>query len=241
MQIVICDDDSRISAVLAEKVGKLYPDSEISTVNSGEELVAFIGNTSPDIVLLDIQMTGMDGMETARKLRADGCESVIIFVTGVSDYVFDAFDVRAFHYLIKPVSDEKLKDVLEKAEASLLGQNSKEKATDNDRYFTIQSGGSHIRVPLGTIVYAEVFNRRVVLHTTQESIEYYGKLSDLEKMAGKDFFRTHRGYLVHLKYVEKYDAGEVILPDGRALIARQNYAPFVKAYLDYHKRIKSGH
>ena len=61
MQIVICDDDSRISAVLAGKVGKLYPDSVISTVNSGEELVAFIGNTSPDIVLLDIQMTGMDG------------------------------------------------------------------------------------------------------------------------------------------------------------------------------------
>ena len=231
MQIVICDDDSRISAVLAEKVGKLYPDSEISTVNSGEELVAFIGNTSPDIVLLDIQMTGMDGMETARKLRADGCESVIIFVTGVSDYVFDAFDVRAFHYLIKPVSDEKLKDVLETAEASIRGLNSKEKATDNDRYFTIQSGGSHIRVLLGTIVYAEVFNRRIVLHTINNvpdspkrhaaedvperessrqrtfgnakqsplhtgseqcsELVYYGKLSDLEKMAGKDFFRTH--------------------------------------------------
>ena len=241
MRIVICDDDSRISAVLAEKVGKLYPDSEISTVNSGEEMIAFTGRFSPDIVLLDIQMTGMDGMETARKLREDGCESVIVFVTGVPDYVFDAFDVHAFHYLIKPVSDEKLRDVLEKAEASLRERNTKEKAQDDDRYFTIQSGGSHIRVPLNTIVYAEVFNRRIVLHTTQESIEYYGKLSDLEKLTGKDFFRTHRGYLVHLKYVEKYDAGEVILPGGRAMIARQNYASFVKAYLDYHKRLKSGH
>lgn len=85
MRIIVCDDDSRISAVLAEKAGKFLPDSEISTVNSGEELLALISNGSPDIVLLDIQMTGMDGMEAAGRLRAGGCEAVIIFVTGEPD------------------------------------------------------------------------------------------------------------------------------------------------------------
>ena len=241
MRIIVCDDDNRISAVLAEKTGKICPGSEIRIVSSGEELIACTSVFSPDIVLLDIQMTGMDGMETAGKLRADGCESVIIFVTGDPDHVFDAFDVHAFHYLIKPVSDEKLKDVLEKAKASLRERNTKDKAPDDDRFFMIQSSGSHIRVPFSAIVYAEVFNRRVVLHTVKEDIQYYGKLSDLEKMTGKDFFRTHRGYLVHLKYVEKYDSSEVVVPGGRAMIARKNYASFVKAYLDYHKRRAYGH
>lgn len=86
------------------------------------------------------------------------------------------------------------------------------------------------------IVYAEVYNRKVIIHTRDTNIEYYGKLQELSEIAGADFFRTHRAYLVHFKYVQKYDANCVTMENGTALIAKQNYSEFVKQYLKYNQR-----
>lgn len=96
--------------------------------------------------------------------------------------------------------------------------------------------GIHVKVLIEDIIYAEVFNRKIIIHKRNEDIEYYGKMKELEKLAGEDFFRTHRGYLVHLKYVEKYDASTVYLEKGTALMAKQNYPKFVKSYLKYNQR-----
>lgn len=86
------------------------------------------------------------------------------------------------------------------------------------------------------IVYAEVFNRKVVIHKLDDEIEYYGKMSDLEAVAGDSFFRPHRAYLVNFKYVEKYDATTIYLEKGSALMAKQNYPDFVKKYMKYNQR-----
>ena len=99
----------------------------------------------------------------------------------------------------------------------------------------VQTAGSHIKIFLRDIVYAEVFNRKVIIHTRSTDIEYYGKLQELSDMAGTDFFRTHRAYLVHFKYVEKYDATCVTMKNGTALIAKKNYPEFVKQYLKYNQ------
>ena len=100
----------------------------------------------------------------------------------------------------------------------------------------IWNGGSHMKVFLKDIVYAEVYNRKVIIHTRDTNIEYYGKLQELSEIAGADFFRTHRAYLVHFKYVQKYDANCVTMENGTALIAKQNYPEFVKQYLKYNQR-----
>ena len=89
----------------SEKIKKLLPDAVIEKYLSGDELIA--SGCEPDILFLDIQMPGMDGMETARILRQKNEKMVLIFVTAVEEYVFQAFDVAAFHYLVKPFSDEK--------------------------------------------------------------------------------------------------------------------------------------
>ena len=208
MQIAICDDEKSIGLILEEKIKKLLPDAVIDKYLSGDELIA--SGCEPDILFLDIQMPGMDGMETARILRQKNERMVLIFVTAVEEYVFQAFDVAAFHYLVKPFSDEK--------------------------YMMVQSGGSHMKVFLKDIVYAEVYNRKVIIHTRDTNIEYYGKLQELSEIAGADFFRTHRAYLVHFKYVQKYDANCVTMENGTALIAKQNYSEFVKQYLKYNQR-----
>ena len=105
-----------------------------------------------------------------------------------------------------------------------------------EKHIMVQTAGRHIKIFLRDIVYAEVFNRKVIIHTRNTDIEYYGKLQDLQNMAGEDFFRTHRAYLVHFKYVEKYDATCVTMKNGTALIAKQNYPEFVRRYLKYNQR-----
>ena len=186
-----------------------------------------------DLLFLDIQMPGMDGMETAKMLRHDNEDMILIFVTAAEEYVFQAFDVGAFHYLVKPFSDEKFKEVVTKAVHNIKRSSRLEK---DEKYIMVQTAGSHIKIFLRDIVYAEVYNRKVIIHTRSTDIEYYGKLQELSDMAGTDFFRTHRAYLVHFKYVEKYDATCVTMKNGTALIAKKNYPEFVRRYLKYNQR-----
>lgn len=236
MRIAICDDDKEIREMLAEKSAKLYPKADISLWQSGVELLS--AKEKPDILLLDIQMQGKDGMETARELRKRDKAVIIIFVTALSDFVFQAFDVGAFHYLVKPFDDGKFAEVLRNAVRQL---EDRERTADNRSRrevpgLVITTGGEHITVNISDIVYAEVFDRKIILHTMDADIEYYGKMKELEAKAGAEFYRTHRSFLVNLGFVRKYNASTVWLEKGQALIAKQNYGAFVKAYLRYNQR-----
>lgn len=231
MRIGICDDEKDIRELLGRKLRVLYPTAELSFYSSGEELLS---GELPEILLLDIQMPGINGMDTARELRKRNSKIVLIFVTAIKEYVFEAFDVEALHYLIKPVTDVKLKEVMDKA--VLHFNNSMQYQETESRSLLIMVKGMHIKVNIDDIIYAEVFNRKVIIHKMNEEIEYYGKMTDLEKLAGEDFFRPHRAYLVNLKYVEKYDASNIYLTKGSVLMSKQKFPEFVKRYLKYNQR-----
>ena len=233
MRIAICDDEKNIRELIGKKVTTLYPDADIIFCQSGEELL--LSEKHIDILFLDIKMAGRNGMETARELRKKGNNVILIFVTAVEEYVFRAFDVGAFHYIVKPIDDAKFADVLQKAVDEVNSRNNKEQVSE-ERYVMINNRGVHTKVILDEIVYAEVFNRKIVIHKMNETIEYYGKMSDLEELAGDNFFRPHRAYLINFKYVEKYDATTVYLEKGNVLMAKQNYPEFVKKYMKYNQK-----
>ncbi|MBE5894074.1 MAG: response regulator transcription factor [Lachnospiraceae bacterium] len=233
MHIGICDDEKNIRELLAGKVTKQYPDADIILFSSGEELL--LSDKQIDILFLDIQMQGRNGMEAARELRKKDKGVILVFVTGVEDYVFQAFDVGAFHYIVKPVDDAKFEDVLYRAVSEVKSQKMHEKEPE-DKCLMINNGGVHIKVMIEDIVYAEIFNRKIVIHKTDETIEYYGKMSDLETLAGENFFRPHRAYLINFKYVEKYDASTVYLEKGSVLMAKGKFPEFVKRYMKYIQR-----
>ena len=230
--ITICDDDKTLQKLLQQKIEKLCADKNqacrIVCCNSGEEMLAL---PAPDILFLDIQMSGKNGMESARELRRRHENTILIFVTAMSEYVYEAFDVDALHYLIKPFSDEKLQEVLDKALRQLQSPTEIE-----EKILLVKQGGLSTKVYLSDIIYAEVFNRKVMLHTLNGDIEYYGKLTDLSEQAGADFFRTHRAYLVNLKYVEKYNATTVWLEQGTALLSKKQFSEFVQQYMQYINR-----
>lgn len=234
MNIIICDDEKSIRTALQQKTARFFAEKnmpcEILSCSSGEEVLSLTEKgTVIDLLFLDIQMPGRNGMEIARTLRRQHKDILIIFVTALSEYVYEAFDVDALHYLVKPFNDEKLYQVLDK----VLRQHEKQAPPGA---ILVKRGGVSTRVLLSDIIYAEVFNRKVMLHTTNGDIEYYGKLTDLSEQTGADFYRTHRAYLVNLKYVEKYDAATVWLEQGTALLSKKQFSGFVQQYMQYINR-----
>lgn len=236
MRIAICDDEKAVRELLEDKVKKIYPEAELIFYGTGEELIEDM--RKPDILFLDIQLPGRNGIDTARKFRKADKKAVLIFVTAVEEYVFQAFDVGAFHYLVKPFTDEKFNEVITNA-VNCIYDRAMENYNGAKKYIMVRSGGSHIKILLDDIVFAEVFNRKVMIHTLNEDIEYYGKLSELERALGEDFFRPHRAYLIHFKYVVKYNSSFITMKSGTALLAKAKFSEFVKKYLKYNQRTGS--
>lgn len=232
MKIAICDDEKNIRQLIGKKVHSIYPEADLCFFNSGEELLS--AQERIDILFLDIQMQGRNGIEIATELRKRDKDMILIFITAIEEYVFQAFDVEAFHYLVKPIDDNKFAEVLKKAMESNLSK--KHSEVQQKKYLMIKNKGIHSKILADDIIYAEVFNRKVVIHKIDADIEYYGKMSDLETIAGDEFFRPHRSYLINFKYVEKYDSKTIYLEKGIALMAKQKFSEFVKKYMKYNQR-----
>ena len=241
MKLTICDDDKRIRDIIAASAREVSPNLEIVCFADAKNILTT--NFQSDILFLDIQMPGIDGMQAAKMLRSTGNRTVLVFVTALEEQVFHAFDVDAFQYIVKPFGKEKIKDIISKAiakaeEQSRIDRILTEKESDEgERTITVRSGGSNARVIVSDIVYAEIFDRRIVLHMKdRDDIEYYGRISDLENLLGRDFFRVHRAYLINLGFVRSYDSRFVNVCGEDIQVARGKYQDLIKACLSYHTR-----
>lgn len=234
IKIAICDDEANIRTYLSSLIGAQSCPCEIVEYASAGDFLA--DHRELDLLFLDIELAPdhPDGMELARKIReqATGTQPVIIFVTGYERYVFDAFDVGAFQYLLKPVDEEKFAQVFSRAVAQI--ETAKEKP---GRALTLQSANTSKTVPLDSIYYIESSNHKVELHLKDGEFACYAKIGDLELELQDQFFRIHKGYLVNLSYVDGYSKTEVTLTNGeKLLLSKYKYQDFVKAYLRFLKR-----
>ena len=199
IRIAICDDEANIRSYLSSLIGVQSCPCEIVEYASAGDCLA--DHREIDLLFLDIELatdrSGLDGMALARKIReqATGTQPVIIFVTGYERYVFDAFDVGAFQYLLKPVDEEKFAQVFSRAVAQI--GTAREKP---GRVLTLQSANTSKTVPLDSIYYIESSNHKVELHLKDGEFACYAKIGDLELELQDQFFRIHKGYLVNLSY-----------------------------------------
>ena len=242
MKLAICDDEKQIRDVLTDIVHEVSESIEIVQYANAQEILSL--EFDADILFLDIQMPGTDGMRASKILRSNGKKTVIVFVTALEEQVFNAFDVGAFNYIVKPFSRNRIKDVVKGAikqakELEMIEKSLTEKSDELEKHrtITVKSGGANTRVVLSEVCYAEVFDRMVVLHMANgDDIEYYGRMTDLERIAGKDFYRVHRAYLINLGFVKSYDSKAVHMSDGDIPVARGKYPELIKAYMSYHTR-----
>ncbi len=236
LKIAVCDDEvlqrldviKKIKSVLENNYCDYYYD--IEEFSSGENLI--FSDSYFDIVFLDIKMGKLSGIDIAKSMRKNNNATKIIFITAFEEYVFEAFDVSAFHYLIKPAAEEKILEIMDRI---LKVPKSKE---NDEQYIVINKGKSVIKVLLDNIHFFEVQNRIINIHTQMEVIQYYDKITNIEARVPRDsFFRCHRSYIVNLRYVMKFDKTEIVLDNNtRIMLSKSKYDEFSKAFLKYIKR-----
>ena len=230
LQIALCDDErptrEYLKEILTNWAKTRSAAIEILEYTSAEDFLC--DENFPDIALLDIQMGEMDGMELARQIRKNNESIEIIFVTGYPDYAAEGYEVAALNYLLKPVSEEKLWDVLDRAAYKLA------KPANS---LLVQTADARLKIPFGKILYIESFAHYVQINiATGESVETRANISDLADKLGDGFFRCHRSYVASLRHVSRINRTDIVLDGGRTIpLSRRLYKDANMAFINFHK------
>lgn len=222
--IAICDDEAADVQFLSKLVMHWASENKyrisIENFNSSEEFLFKAADKKSDILLLDVEMGKMNGVELAREVRKNNSEMQIIFVTGYMEYIQEGYEVEALNYLLKPITNEKLFAVLNRAVERL-------KACEKALLLTVSD--EIIRIPLYEIKYVEVRKNYVTIHAGKD-YEVKKTLSELEKNLDDSFFRTGRSFIVNLRFIREITrtnvelAGGLVVPLSRGLYDKVNRA-----------------
>ena len=234
IKIAICDDESHQAEYVKTLVNKWAEKNNIGVTidmfNSAEQFkTEQFENKLFDILLLDVQMGGQNGVELAREIRQSDTTLSIIFITGFTDFISEGYDVSALHYLIKPVKQDKLFDTLNRA----LEKLEKSKKTD---ILLIGADGVNFKIPLDEIIYIEAFGHTVTIHTAKSKYDIQQNIGQIENELNSNFFRCHRSYIAGLKYVRQITKTEILLDTGNTIpLSRRIYNAMNQAFIDYYK------
>ena len=219
VNIVICENDKNDQEFVRSKVVDILDDLnieyEIKIYNSGENLIEEYKRNA-DIILMDIQMDGIDGMETAREIRKVDDKVEIIFITSFVEYALEGYEVKAYRYLLKPVKDEDLKTSLINClnDINLLKKS-----------IVIKEGDTRVKLSLKDIMYIEVQKNDITVHTLNGIYETKGTMSNFESEINSDtFIRCHKSYLVNLEYIKSIKRYTAILENDEEIpLGRNKY------------------
>jgi len=226
-KIAVCDDEAADITYAENLIKKWAKEREkeilIDRFFSAEAfLFEYENKKDYDILLLDIEMKEMDGVTMAKRIRQENESVQIVFITGYSDYISEGYEVAALHYLMKPVKEEKIFSVLDRAA---------QRIKHNERMLYLDVSGEMVRIPLYEIRYLEVIRNYVTVHAKQD---YTVKktLSEVEKELDERFFKAGRSYLINLKLVRRVTKTEVYLADETVIpLPRGQYEAINKAII----------
>ena len=211
-KIAVCDDSEKDRAYISSFVKRWAGDTghcvQIQEFCSAESfLFHYAQEKDFHILLLDIEMGAMDGVTMAKQLRKNNDIVQIVFITGYSDYISEGYEVAALHYLMKPVKEEKLCSVLDRAA---------EKLQKNETVLNFEIGGEMLRLPIYQIRYADVFGNYVTIHALSDTTVKM-TLGELEKQLDERFYRVGRSAIINLTQISRVTKSEIKLVDGTAI------------------------
>ena len=230
IKIALCDDEKADIKYLTHILNKWAEARHIKTIlqpfpSAESFLFEYSGDKGYDILMLDIQMEEMSGLELARFIRRDNREVQIVFITGFPDFMPDGYDISALHYLLKPVNEDKLCEVMDKALHNL-------KQPKKSLHVIINAEA--YRIPLSEILYLESQGHYIVIRTASREYKLKMNLTEMLKSLGNGFFRCQRSFIINLEHVRKITRTSVRLDGGIDVpLSRDLYEAANRAVIDF--------
>ncbi len=218
MKVLIVDDEPPARARLAHMLASMDDIEPVGEAANGLEAVQMVQKTRPDVVLMDIRMPGMDGLEASRHLSKMEEPPAVIFTTAYSDHALEAFDAHAVGYLVKPIRKEKLAESLQKARKltqAQLATLSKETDHQGRTHICARVRGNLELIPIDKIIYFQADQKYITVRHAEGEVLIEDALKNLEQEFAHRFIRIHRNALVNVAYVSGMEKSR----DGRFLIS----------------------
>ena len=227
MRIAVCDDEELFRIEFKSVLDKVLINAEydIDTFSGGSSLYeAFLKNPF-DLVFLDIEMPGIDGITLAKRLRAVSENVQIVFLTSHIEYALEGYEVNALRYLVKPVDMNKLSEVLKYIQDK----------KNNSRQIMIKQEGEDIVIDISDVIYIESLDKNVRIVTSKSEYITRYNISDYEEeLKNSGFFRSHRSYLISLSKVKKIVKNDVVMDGDISLpVSRSNVKALKEALYAY--------
>lgn len=232
MHIAICDDNndelSRIMTMLEDYSREHKGSITYEAFSNALDLIERMKLKSFDLLILDILMPGITGIDIAKELRDSGCEIPIIFLTSSREYAVESYRVGAEDYIMKPARRDEIFPSIDKQLARF---------TKEASYLTLKTANGILRLPFSQIVYVEVVNRKLLFMLVNGEVrEAYGYLTDYEGALISDshFYKPHRSYVVNLRHITELNkTGFVTMLGTTVPIARDAFAKAKAAYMSF--------
>lgn len=235
MTICYCEDESAQAKAFAIKIDQWAKNRNMKVrtdlFECAEEYLFKAEQNSYDVIFLDISMRGQNGMELARQIREKEKDVILVFMTSDASYVFDGYEVGAYRYLMKPVDEKKLWEILDYART--------QKEVEEENYILVKKDSQSVRVNLKDIIYIEAQKHYVNLcMENKESINIKTAFTELlqETQEKSDtILLTHRSYAVNIEKVVRIGRTECVLSDSSVIpVSRSFYKEVNEAFIKYH-------
>jgi DNA-binding LytR/AlgR family response regulator len=207
MKCIIVDDNTMARMALKQLVAQVPSLDLVAECEDAEDALTSLNSTQVDLVLLDIEMPGMSGLELIKKLG--NTKPLIIFTTAKKDYAVEAFELSVVDYLIKPIALPRFKQAVEKA-SEALESNKEEVKVEEQGFVFVKDNGVLKRISIDDILFLEAMGDYVKVHTSQKFHVVHATLKSIEeKLPAAKFIRVHRSYIVAINKIDYIQEGTI--------------------------------
>ncbi len=227
MNIAICDDDAKFCETLRQMIRCelqiMQIDTDIQVYLTGEELCQAFAQTHFDLIFLDIELTGINGVGVGQILRQTAQAIQIVYISAKEEYAMQLFQNRPFDFLVKPVTNKRLHTLMKEYFRVF---------PLNERYFSCTVDRRNIQIAISDILYFESIRKQIRIVTTDCEYLIYAKLSDILALHfSQRFLRIHQSFLVNTQHIAEFRYGEITLTNGTILPISRSYQNAIRDYL----------
>ena len=231
MDIAIIEDSiqeaEQLEGYLHSYLSKLQIYRSIDYYSSGESFLTQWGEKTYDLVFLDIMMDGISGIDVARTIRETDTDCLLIFISSSKEFALQGFEVRAFDYLLKPVSRETFERTMELCQRELAR---------HVRFIEVKESRTLVKIPLNDIIYTDYYNHYIQIHTTARIVRAYQQFDQFSPLLLRypQFLSCYRNCIVNMDHVASVDKNDFVMENGeRVPITRGSRNTIYQRYADY--------